>query len=108
MVTQNIRNYQSQSVGGDDIELNISELDLNTIEIIIANLNFKDNRTAAIKYILFSLLLLGGILAFKSIILNIALIVFISIRFYCFTCLVEFGKMVNIHCCKMCETKDFF
>lgn len=106
MSTQNIRNYRCQSVGGDDIELNISDLDLNTTEITISNLNYKGNRIAAIKYILLSSLLLGGILVFKSIILNIVLIVFISIQLYCFTCLVESGK--NFHDCVRHERKHKF
>lgn len=95
MITANIRNYQSQSVGGDDIELNLTELDLNTTEIIVYNLHFKHKRNTAIKYLLFLSLLLGCILPFKSIILVAAVIVFISIRFYCFACLVEYGIKTN-------------
>ncbi|XP_037025979.1 uncharacterized protein LOC119067230 [Bradysia coprophila] len=99
MTTQNIRNYLSQSVSGDDIQLDITELDLNTTEIVISNLNFKTNRSTGIKLLSLSALLLGGSLIFQSIILYAALIVFLSIRFYCFTCLVQSEKLT--------VTKDF-
>lgn len=93
MTTRNIRKYHSQSVGGDDIQLDITELDLNTTEIIVSNLNFEARRSTAIKLLVLSVLLLGGSLIFQSIILYAALIVFISIQFYCFTCLVDSGKL---------------
>lgn len=96
MTTRNIRNYHSQSVSGDDIELNITELDVNTTEIVASNLNFESNRSTAIKLLVLSALLLGGSLIFQSIILYAALIVFILIRFYCFTCLVHSGKLQTL------------
>lgn len=86
--------FNYQTVSGDELELNISQLDLNTIEIDVSNLNYKDNRYTAIKYILLLLLLLGGVSVFKSIILNLTLIAFITIRCYFFTLLVKNGKII--------------
>lgn len=93
--------FQSQSVCGDEIELNVSEINSNTIEILVSNLNFKENQNNARKQLLFffSALLLSGILAFfKLIILHIALIVLILFRLYCFSRLVQFGKIIKFDC----------
>lgn len=93
MTSRNVQNIRSQSVGGDDIELSVLNLNVHTTEIVISNLKFKDNRNTAILYLLFASLLFAGSLAFKSIILHVVLIAFISIRIYCFVGLVETGKM---------------
>lgn len=99
--------FQSQSVCGEEIELCVLEIDSNTIEIIVSNLDFKENRNNARKHLLFyfSALLLSGMLAFfKLIILHIFLIVLILFRFYCFSNLVQFGKLFKFNCIR-CEPK---